>query len=101
MESFVAKHAEKISATLSCFDRVLLKGYLPFSHPRALEGFLNKHGILLNDFKTFAPSRPTVSRSRPVSWPTRPAAPFSTWPRARARTTWPARSPSAMASPPA
>jgi hypothetical protein len=29
METFVAKHAAKIRGTLSCFDRVLFRGYLP------------------------------------------------------------------------
>ena len=28
MDAFVAKHAEKIRGTLSCFDRVLFRGYL-------------------------------------------------------------------------
>jgi hypothetical protein len=56
VQSFLTKHADKISAVLSCFDRVILRGYLPFSYPRALEGFLNHHGILLKDFKTFAPA---------------------------------------------
>jgi hypothetical protein len=55
MDSFLSKHADQITAVLSCFDRVILKGYLPFSHAGALEGFLNKHDVLLKDFKTFAP----------------------------------------------
>ena len=57
MQSFLQKHAEKISAVLSGFDRVILRGYLPFCHARALEGFLNHHDVLLKDFKTFAPAQ--------------------------------------------
>jgi hypothetical protein len=56
MQAFVHKHADKITATLSCFDRLILRGYLPFCHARALEGFLNRHDVLLKDFKTFAPA---------------------------------------------
>ena len=57
MHPFLSKHADKITAVLSCFDRVILRGYLPFSHAGALDGFLHKHGILLKDFKTFAPQQ--------------------------------------------
>jgi hypothetical protein len=57
VESFVHKHADKITATLSSFDRVLFRGYLPCCHPKGLEGLLHHHGILLKDFKTFAPQQ--------------------------------------------
>jgi hypothetical protein len=30
MDQFIAKHANKLQGTLSCFDRVLFRGYLPF-----------------------------------------------------------------------
>jgi len=40
---------------LSCFDRVIFRGYLPCCQPRGLEGFLAKENVLLKDFKTFAP----------------------------------------------
>lgn len=33
MKSFIAKHADKISAVLSCFDRVIIRGHLPMSSP--------------------------------------------------------------------
>src|SRR5262249_55648372 len=48
-------HADKIHAVLSCFDRLLFRGHLPFSHAKGLEGFLAQQGILLKDFKTYAP----------------------------------------------
>jgi hypothetical protein len=56
VQAFLDKHAAHVKAVLSCFDRIILRGYLPFSHPRGLEGFLNKHNVLLKDFKTFAPA---------------------------------------------
>jgi hypothetical protein len=54
MNEFVKKHAEKITGTLSCFDRLLFKGYLPISHPQGIMNFLNARGILFKDFKSFA-----------------------------------------------
>jgi hypothetical protein len=52
---FVRKHAHAVSGVLSCFDRVIFRGYLPLSYARGLEGFLAHHDLLLKDFKTFAP----------------------------------------------
>ena len=53
MEQFVAKHAEKIVGTLSCFDRVNFKGYLPVSYPESLEQFMLRRGFLVKDFARF------------------------------------------------
>jgi len=39
--SFVAKFASLISWDLSCFDRVIFKGYLPFSYAAKFEGFVD------------------------------------------------------------
>ena len=54
MQSFITKHADKITGVLSCFDRLIFKGYLPFSHPKGMEAFLAQRGILLKDFRAFA-----------------------------------------------
>ncbi len=54
MESFLQQHAEKITGVLSCFDRLIFKGYLPFSYPRGMEGFLHQQEVLLKDFRAFA-----------------------------------------------
>ncbi len=40
MDQFIAKHADKLQGTLSCFDRVLFRGYLPFFSGYAMAGFL-------------------------------------------------------------
>jgi hypothetical protein len=53
---FPRKHQEHVSGVLSCFDRVIFRGYLPVSYARGLEDFLGYHGVLLKDFKTFAPT---------------------------------------------
>jgi hypothetical protein len=53
--AFVRKHQADVLGVLSCFDRVIFRGYLPCSHPRGLEGFLARQGVLLKDFKNYAP----------------------------------------------
>jgi hypothetical protein len=52
---FVRKHADQICGVLSCFDRLILRGHLPLSYPAGLEGFLYQQGVLLKDFKDYAP----------------------------------------------
>ena len=54
MNSFVQKHADKITGILGCFDRIIIKGYLPFCYPLAMEGFLHHRGILIKDSTTLA-----------------------------------------------
>ena len=54
MDEFIVKHQDKIVGTISCFDRILFKGYLPISYAQSMEAFLNRRGVLLKDFKHFA-----------------------------------------------
>ena len=54
MERFIIKHQDKITGMISCFDRILFKGYLPISSPEGMESFMNRHGILFKNFKHFA-----------------------------------------------
>ena len=53
MERFIEKHKDKIVGVLECFDRILLKGHLPFPTGRAMEAFLDRHDILYKHFKRF------------------------------------------------
>ncbi|MGB0068208.1 MAG: hypothetical protein WBQ11_09185, partial [Isosphaeraceae bacterium] len=41
LSHFVAKFTNLIVAVLSCFDRVIFKGYLPITNGPALEGFVD------------------------------------------------------------
>jgi hypothetical protein len=52
---FARKHHGHVHAVLSCFDRLILRGHLPLSYPRGLEAFLAQQGVLLKDFKDYAP----------------------------------------------
>src|SRR5271163_3918867 len=52
---FVTKFTSLIAAVLSCFDRVIIKGYLPITNGPALEGFVD-HVLKIRrcDFMAFA-----------------------------------------------
>jgi hypothetical protein len=55
LSRFVAKFTNLIVAVLSCFDRVIFKGYLPITNGPALEGFID-HILKIRrcDFMDFA-----------------------------------------------
>jgi hypothetical protein len=53
MDKFIAKHAGKIEGTLSCFDRILFRGYLPFFSGAAMATFLDSRGIERHELKSF------------------------------------------------
>lgn len=52
---FLSKHGSRIGGVLSCFDRVIFRGYLPICHPRGLAGWMHQRGVRPGDFRTFAP----------------------------------------------
>jgi hypothetical protein len=53
MDQFIAKHADKLQGTLSCVDRVLFRGDLPFFSGSAMASFLEAHGVHRRDVKRF------------------------------------------------
>jgi len=55
LSRFVAKFTSLIVGVLSCFDRVIFKGYLPITNGPALEGFID-HVLKIRrkDFMNFA-----------------------------------------------
>jgi len=53
VKDFVEQHSEKITGVVSCFDRVLFKGYLPLGSAMGMERFMGREGFLLKDFKRF------------------------------------------------
>ena len=55
LSRFVAKFTDLIDGVLSCFDRVIFKGYLPITNGPALEGFVD-HVLKIRriDFMAFA-----------------------------------------------
>lgn len=50
VERFARQYNELITGMLSCFDRILFKGYLPLGWGDAMEGFLARQGLRIKDF---------------------------------------------------
>ena len=53
MDQFIAKHADKLQGTLSCFDRVLFRGSLPFYSGGAMASFLDTREVHRRDVRRF------------------------------------------------
>jgi len=53
VERFVRQYNELINGMLSCFDRILFKGYLPLGWNGSMEGFLTQKGLRIKDFGNF------------------------------------------------
>ena len=71
MQSFLAKHADKIAGVVSCFDRVIVRGHLPMAGPGYFSTWLYSKKIALNlqappegwrNFKEVAPGGTVVFR---------------------------------------
>jgi hypothetical protein len=60
MDQFIAKHADQLQGALSCFDRVLFRGYLPFFSGYAMASFLVAGSATLT---TVASSTPSPSQA--------------------------------------
>jgi hypothetical protein len=53
-QSFLERHGSTIATWVSCFDRLIFKGYLKhLSHPSGMMKFLACNGFLLKDFDRF------------------------------------------------
>ena len=63
MKKFLSQHESKISGVLSCFDRVLFKGYLPISYPKGMEAYMNRMGLLLKQFKPFVKEQSAILKN--------------------------------------
>jgi len=56
MTTFESMHQENIVGKLTMVDRVIFKGYLSHLFPKgAFQAFLSRQGVLLKEFKAYAP----------------------------------------------
>ena len=53
MDKFIEQHADRISGTLGCFDRVLFRGYLPIMSGAAMAAFLMSRDVTRETLKAF------------------------------------------------
>jgi len=53
MKEFVEKYKDRIHGVLSCFDRMLFRGYLPIMSGWQMAQFFSSSGIRFRELKTF------------------------------------------------
>jgi hypothetical protein len=53
MKDFLDANQSKIQGVLSCFDRMLFRGYLPIQDGASMAAFLNQNNIRFRDLKSF------------------------------------------------
>jgi hypothetical protein len=53
MDLFLSAHGNKITGTISVFDRLIIKGHLPLGYPHGMEQLLQREGKLFKDLKGF------------------------------------------------
>jgi hypothetical protein len=53
MSTFLEQHADKVLGALSCFDRVLIRGYLPLESGWTMAKFLRAKGVDRMNLKPF------------------------------------------------
>lgn len=53
MKEFIDRHQRKIKGVLSCFDRMIFRGYLPVQNGQGMAGFLKVLNIPRGQLKTF------------------------------------------------
>lgn len=53
MQEFIRKHEDRIHGVLSCFDRMLFRGYLPIMSGWAMAQFLNSLDLKFSSLKPF------------------------------------------------
>ena len=76
VKDFVEQHSEKITGVLSCFDRVLFKGYLPLGSAVGMERFMGREGFLLKAFKRFVSTHSETIKAHAEAMAKRYGRPF-------------------------
>src|SRR5439155_19279768 len=76
MKEFLEKYQDRIHGVLSCFDRMLFRGYLPIMSGWQMAQFFNSSGIRFRELKTFLlQNAERCEAARPLHRPTRRTAP--------------------------
>jgi hypothetical protein len=73
---FCAKHEDKIRGILSCFDRVIFRGYLPLSYPEGLSAFMWRQNVPLKEFKNYAPQIAERIKNHVITTVAKAGAPY-------------------------
>ncbi len=76
MQSFLDKHAARISGLISCFDRLLFRGYLPIMSGYAMAQVICQQQILYIDLKSFLISNAAALKDHAVDMARTAARPY-------------------------
>ncbi len=76
MRDFLQAHRAKVKGVLSCFDRMLFRGYLPLQDGWAMAQFLNRSGVRFRDLKSFLLQQAARVKAHAQSWAAREGRPF-------------------------
>jgi len=76
VKEFIEKYKDGIHGVLSCFDRMLFRGYLPIMSGWQMAQFFNSSGIPFSGTEDVSSTkRRTCEAARPLHRPTRRTAP--------------------------
>jgi hypothetical protein len=76
MEKFIERHADKIIGTLSCFDRILFRGYLPIMSGAAMALYLKSQGVRRETVKAFVLEQAARLKAHALDGCTRTGRPY-------------------------
>jgi hypothetical protein len=76
VKKFLNQFNSRISGVISCFDRMLFKGYLPLGWAGAMEGWLSRQGVLIKDFKKFVVAHSKTIKDHAEAVAARAGRPF-------------------------
>ena len=76
MKTFLEKHSKNITSTISCFDRVLFKGYLPLGWQESMERLMAENGLKIKDFKHFVTAQATRLKDHAKAYAENSARPY-------------------------
>lgn len=76
VKKFLNHFNDRITGVISCFDRMLFKGYLPLGWPGAMEGLLARQGLKIKDFKSFVMRHSQTIKDHAEAFAAREGRPF-------------------------
>jgi len=98
LKRLILQYSERITGVISCFDRILFKGYLPLGWGDAMEGFLAQQGLKIKDFGSFVQRQSQRLAEHAEGLANDPTGPTSTSTVRSVRKISPKTSPAAKAS---
>ena len=87
MKAFIDKYEDRIHGVLSCFDRMLFRGYLPIMSGWQMAQFFNSRNIRFRKLKTFLVEQAQRVKQYGLDLPKKKGDHFNTFKKKPGRTT--------------